>query len=57
VLGHPTDYPRFGFRPAAELDIHPPDQSVPAEAFMAIALSPYDPELRGRVVFPPAFSA
>jgi putative acetyltransferase len=24
VLGHPSYYPRFGFRPAAELGIHPP---------------------------------
>jgi putative acetyltransferase len=57
VLGHPSYYPRFGFRPAAELRIHPPDQGIPAKAFMAIALSAYDPELRGRVIFPPAFSA
>jgi putative acetyltransferase len=57
VLGHPTYYPRFGFRPAAELGIHPPHRSIPAEAFMAIPLSAHDPELRGRVVFPPAFSA
>jgi putative acetyltransferase len=57
VLGHPSYHPRFGFRPAAELRIHPPDQGIPAEAFMAIALSAYDPELRGRVILPPAFSA
>jgi putative acetyltransferase len=57
VLGHPSYYPRFGFRPAAELRIHPPDQGIPAKAFMAIALSAYDPDLRGRVIFPPAFSA
>jgi putative acetyltransferase len=57
VLGHPSYYPRLGFRPAAELGIRPPDRSIPAEAFMARALSRYDPELRGRLVFPPAFRA
>jgi putative acetyltransferase len=56
VLGHPTYYPRFGFRPAAELGLRPPDPSIPSEAFMAISLGAYDPTLRGRVVFPPAFS-
>lgn len=57
VLGHPTYYPRFGFRPASELGIAPPDPSIPDEVFMAIALRAYDPALRGRVVFPPAFSS
>jgi putative acetyltransferase len=57
VLGHPTYYPRFGFRPASELGIAPPDPRVPDDVFMAIALRAYDPALRGRVVFPPAFSS
>jgi putative acetyltransferase len=57
VLGHPTYYPRFGFRPASELGITPPEPSIPDEAFMAIALRACEPALRGRVVFPPAFSA
>jgi putative acetyltransferase len=56
VLGHPTYYPRFGVRPAAELGITPPDPVAQAEAFMAIPLRAYDPTLRGRVVFPPAFA-
>ena len=56
VLGHPTDYPRFGFRPADELGLTPPEPDI-AEAFMAIPLRAYDPTLRGRrVVFPPAFA-
>ena len=29
VLGHPGYYPRFGFRPAAELGIAPPDPDLP----------------------------
>jgi putative acetyltransferase len=57
VLGHPTYYPRFGFSPASELGIAPPDPSIPDEVFMAIALRAYDPALRGRVAFPPAFSS
>jgi putative acetyltransferase len=55
VLGHPGYYPRFGFAPAAELGITPPDPRIPSEAFMAIRLRAYDPTLRGRVVFPPAY--
>jgi putative acetyltransferase len=56
VLGHPTYYPRFGFRRASELGISPPDPRIPDEAFMAVPLRAYDPSLRGRVVFPPAYS-
>jgi putative acetyltransferase len=55
VLGHPIYYPRFVFRPASELGIDPPNETVAAEAFMAIRLRAHDPGLRGRVVFPPAF--
>ena len=55
VLGHPSYYPRFGFRPAAELGLTPPHPSIPSEAFMALVLRDYDRTLRGRVVFPPAF--
>ncbi len=56
LLGHPTYYPRFGFRPGDELGLARPDEDTPAEAFMAIPLRAYDPTLSGRVVFPPAFS-
>jgi putative acetyltransferase len=54
VLGHPTYYPRFGFRPASTLGIVPPP-GVRDEAFMAVPLRAYDPSLRGQVVLPPAF--
>jgi putative acetyltransferase len=55
VLGHADYYPRFGFRPARELGISPPDPKIRDEVFLAIRLRAYDPTLRGRVVFPPAF--
>lgn len=55
VLGHARYYPRFGFRPASGLGISAPDPKIPDEVFLAIPLRAYDPELRGRVVFPPAF--
>ena len=42
VLGHPEYYPRFGFAPAAALGLHC-KWPVPAEAFMAIDLSPGAP--------------
>ena len=56
VLGHATYYPRFGFRPAGELGIAPPDPDIRDEFFMALPLRAYDPTLRGRVVFPAAFT-
>jgi putative acetyltransferase len=56
VLGHPAYYPRFGFRPAGELGIAPPDPAIPSEVFMAVPLSGYDGTPRGRIVFPAAFS-
>ena len=56
VLGHPTYYPRFGFRPASELGITPPDGRIPDDAFMAVPLRAYDASLRGQVVFPPAYA-
>lgn len=55
VLGHPAYYPRFRFRPASELGLYPPDPAIRADAFMAVPLRAYDPGIRGRVLFPPAF--
>jgi putative acetyltransferase len=55
VLGHPTYYPRFGFRPASTLGLLAPNPDWPDEAFMAAPLSAYDPSLRGRVTFAPPF--
>ena len=56
VLGHPAYYPRFGFRPASGLGIAPPDPGIADDAFMVIPLRAYDPAVRGRVVFPPAYA-
>ncbi|MFL5931582.1 MAG: GNAT family N-acetyltransferase [Gaiellaceae bacterium] len=55
VLGHPTYYPRFGFRPASTLGLEAPNPEWPDDAFMAVPLTTYDPALRGRVRFAPAF--
>jgi predicted N-acetyltransferase YhbS len=53
VLGHPTYYPRFGFEPAAALGLEAPRDF--GAAWMAVKLAAYDPAIRGRVIFPPAF--
>jgi putative acetyltransferase len=47
LVGHADYYPRFGFRPAADLGILPP---VPewTQDFQARTLTTYDPGLRGR---------
>ena len=55
VLGHPTYYPRFGFRPASTLGLEAPNPEWPDEAFMAVPLRAYDPTLCGRVRFAPPF--
>jgi putative acetyltransferase len=52
--GDPVYYGRFGFRAAAELGIEPPE-GVPAQYLRVLALSAYDPALRGRVAYPDAF--
>jgi len=46
LLGHTGYYPRFGFRPAAELGITPPSPSW-ASHFQVRTLSTYQPGLRG----------
>jgi putative acetyltransferase len=56
--GSPLYYPRFGFRYSVPegIVIHLPDWAPP-EAAMMIPLTAYRPELRGTVVYPPAFDA
>jgi putative acetyltransferase len=53
--GIPSYYPRFGFRPAAEMGFTAPSVRIPHRAFMAFALPSYDPSLRGALVYPDAF--
>ena len=55
VEGVPDYYPRFGFRPASELGLLRPYESIPEAAWMAIRLSAYDPSIRGRVIYPAWF--
>jgi len=53
LLGHPTYYPRFGFRPAREFGLHYQDDR---DAFMAIELYPGALEgVTGSVRFTPEF--
>jgi putative acetyltransferase len=46
LVGHPEYYPRFGFRPAAELRIDPPLAAWAAD-FQVRTLSTYRPDMRG----------
>jgi CubicO group peptidase (beta-lactamase class C family)/predicted N-acetyltransferase YhbS len=55
VLGHPSYYPRFGFRPASGFGVRPPFETSD-EAFMALVLRPGNrDEFRGVVEYPPQF--
>jgi predicted N-acetyltransferase YhbS len=47
---------RFGFRPASQLGITPPDPELPNKVFMLLPLHSYDAAMRGRVTWPPAFA-
>jgi putative acetyltransferase len=53
VLGIPAYYPRFGFEPATPLGILAPAEY--GNAWMLAKLAAWDPSLRGKVEFPPAF--
>lgn len=55
VLGHPAYYPRFGFEPARQHGIEPPDPNFSDEAFMLVRLRAYDPNIRGTISYPAAF--
>ncbi len=55
--GHPGYYPRFGFRPAKTLGVQIDLPSwAPEEAAMVYPLRHYRPDIKGRVVYPAAFS-
>lgn len=54
LWGHPTYYPRFGFRPATGLGIHPAT-GPGSEAFQARTLTAYDPQIRGTFHYSAAF--
>lgn len=57
VLGHPNFYPRFGFVPASRFGIEPPFR-VADEAFLMAELTKGSlKEVKGRMVYPPAFDA
>ncbi|MEU6076329.1 N-acetyltransferase [Micromonospora sp. NPDC047074] len=46
LLGHPDYYPRFGFRPAVDLGVTPPQPWGP-QYFMARPLTAWQPSIRG----------
>jgi putative acetyltransferase len=56
LVGSPTYYRRFGFEYSVPLGIHfDLPEWAPAEAAQVIRRSTYDPSIRGRLVYPPAF--
>jgi putative acetyltransferase len=56
--GSPTYYGRLGFEPSAQYGIHIALPSwAPPEAAQVLRLRNYDPSIRGRVVYPPAFDS
>jgi putative acetyltransferase len=56
LIGHDTYYPRFGFEPARQYRIEPPEPAWRDPFWMVHRLSRWDPTIRGRVVYPPAFA-
>ena len=56
LQGDPGYYSRFGFEHSVPHGIELPLPSwAPSEAAQVLRLSAYDPSVRGRVVYPPAF--
>jgi putative acetyltransferase len=55
LLGEPGYYRRFGFVPATELAIDPPDDAW-GDYFQVRALSGYSPKLSGRFEYAPPFN-
>jgi putative acetyltransferase len=56
LLGSPQYYSRFGFRPAQEMGVIPPEPSW-GDAFQARPLNAYTPSLAGQFQYAPAFSS
>ena len=54
LLGHASYYPRFGFEPARPLGIEPP-VAWPDEAWQALRLPAWTPDLRGTARYAAAF--
>jgi putative acetyltransferase len=53
--GHPSYYPRFGFRQAGPLGFVAPSARIPAAAFMVYTLPAHRPGVTGQLVYPDAF--
>ena len=53
--GHPSYYPRFGFRQAGPLGFVAPSARIPAAAFMVYTLPAHRPGVTGQMVYPDAF--
>jgi len=56
LLGAPQYYGRFGFRPAKELGVIPPEPEW-GDAFQARSLTAYTEHVAGRFQYAPAFSS
>jgi putative acetyltransferase len=56
LLGSPQYYSRFGFRPAQEMGVIPPEPTW-GDAFQARPLNAYTPSIAGRFQYAPAFSS
>lgn len=55
VEGHPSYYPRFGFRPGVDLGFRAPSVRIPEDAFMVYPLPNHEPWMTGALVYPDAF--
>jgi putative acetyltransferase len=57
LLGHPGYYPRFGFAPAAKTLGVTTTYDAPPEAWMALELPAYTPQVKGTFHYAGAFAA
>jgi putative acetyltransferase len=53
IEGNPAYYERFGFTRADVEGIEPPPEALGPQYFMLRQLAAYDPQVRGRAIYPP----
>lgn len=53
--GHPSYYPRFGFRVGSSMGFTSPSSRIPDPAFMVYRLPSYETWMTGALVYPDAF--
>ncbi len=56
LIGHPTYYPKYGFKPAREFGLELKQFNVPDEVFMVCETIPRElNKIKGELIYPKSF--